>query len=68
MPPLEIIRAATVNGAELVGLSDRVGSTREGKLADIIAVKGDPLKDVTVLERVAFVMKSGRVYKSMTAR
>ena len=68
MPPLEIIRAATVNGAELLGLSDRVGSIGEGKLADIIAVKGDPLKDVTVLERVAFVMKGGRVYKPMTAQ
>lgn len=68
MSPLEIIRAATVNGAELLGLSDRVGSIREGALADIIAVKGDPLKDVTVLERVAFVMKSGRVYKPMTAQ
>ncbi len=68
MPALEIIRAATVNGAELLGLSDRVGSIREGKLADIIAVKGDPLKDVTVLERVAFVMKGGRVYKPMTAQ
>ena len=68
MPPLEIIRAATVNGAELLGLSDRVGSIREGNLADIIAVKGDPLKDVTVLEKVAFVMKGGRVYKPMTAR
>ena len=68
MPPLEIIRAATVNGAELLGLSDRIGSISEGKLADIIAVKGDPLKDVTVLERVAFVMKGGRVYKPITAQ
>lgn len=68
MPPLEIIRAATVNGAELLGLGDRVGSIQEGNFADIIAVRGDPLKDVTVLERVAFVMKSGRVYKPMTAQ
>jgi imidazolonepropionase-like amidohydrolase len=68
MSPADIIRAATVNAAELLGLSDRVGSIREGKLADIIAVKGDPLKDITALETVAFVMKSGRVYKPMTAQ
>lgn len=68
MAPLEIIRAASLNAAELLGLSDRVGSIRDGKLADIIAVKGDPLKDITALETVAFVMKSGRVYKPMTAQ
>lgn len=68
MPPLEIIRAATMNGAALLGLSDRIGSIREGMFADIIAVKGDPLRDVTVLERVAFVMKGGRVYKPLTVQ
>ena len=66
MAPLQIIRAASLNAAELLGVSDRVGSIRDGKLADIIAVKGDPLKDITALERVAFVMKSGRVYKRVT--
>lgn len=68
MPPLEIIRAATINGAALLGLSDHIGSIREGKLADIIAVRGDPPQDVTVLERIAFAMKGGRVYKPLTVQ
>jgi len=63
MTPLEAIRAATVNAAELLGWSDRVGSIAPGKFADIIAVRGDPLSDVTALERVAWVMKGGAVTK-----
>ncbi len=63
MTPLDAIRAATVNAAELLGWSDRVGSIAPGKLADIIAVRGNPLKDVTTLERVAWVMKGGVVMK-----
>ena len=61
--PLQAIQAATVNAAELLGWADRVGAIAPGKLADIIAVAGDPLKDVTVLERVGFVMKGGQVVK-----
>jgi imidazolonepropionase-like amidohydrolase len=61
MTPLEAIRAATVNAAELLGWSDRVGSITPGKYADIIAVRGNPLQDVTTLERVAWVMKGGVV-------
>jgi len=64
MPPADIIRASTVNAAELLGWQDRIGVIEPGKLADIIAVSGDPLADVTELERVQFVMKGGEVIKS----
>ncbi len=64
MPPADIIRAATVNAAELLGWQARVGSIEAGKLADVIAVTGDPLVDVTELERVQFVMKNGEVVKN----
>lgn len=66
--PMQAIRAATVNAADLLGWSDRLGSIEPGKLADIIAVEGDPLQDVTVLERVPFVMKEGVVYKEGVGR
>ncbi len=59
MPPLEAIRAATRSAAELLGVSDRLGSLEAGKLADVVAAPGDPAADVTVLERIDFVMKSG---------
>jgi len=62
MQPIDAVRTATLNGAELLGWSDRVGSVEPGKLADIIAVPGDPLRDITVLERVAFVMKDGKCF------
>ena len=61
MTPMQSIQAATINAADLLGWSDRVGSIEAGRFADIIAVNGDPTADVTVLERVAFVMKSGQV-------
>jgi imidazolonepropionase-like amidohydrolase len=64
MSPLFAIRTATLNAAELLGWSERVGAIEPGKLADIIAVDGNPLEDVRVLERVTFVMKDGRVAKS----
>ena len=63
MTPLEAIRTATTKAADLMGWSDRVGSIAPGKLADLIAVEGDPLEDVTVLEHVKFVMKDGKVYR-----
>lgn len=63
MTPMEAIRAATVNAADLLGWSDRVGSLQAGHFADLIAVKGDPLKDISELERVQFVMKGGKVYR-----
>jgi imidazolonepropionase-like amidohydrolase len=63
MTPAEAIRSATLVAAELMGWQDRVGSIAPGKLADLIAVEGDPLDDVAVLEDVRFVMKGGQVFK-----
>ena len=60
---LEAIRAATLNGAELLGWQDRVGSLEAGKFADIIAIRGNPLADIKQLEQVLFVMKGGVVIK-----
>jgi len=60
---VEIVRAATMNAAELLGWSGRIGSLETGHFADIIAVDGDPLKDPRVLERVRFVMKGGEVVR-----
>jgi imidazolonepropionase-like amidohydrolase len=62
--PIEAIRMATVNAAELIGIAERVGTLQSGKWADIVAVPGNPLDDITVLEDVRFVMKGGVVYKS----
>jgi len=64
MPPLDIIRATTSGAAELLGWQDRIGVIEAGKLADIVAVSGDPLQDITELERVRFVMKGGVVVKN----
>jgi imidazolonepropionase-like amidohydrolase len=63
MTPLQVIRAATSNAAELLGLSERVGTLESGKVADIIAVPGDASKDVKALEHALFVMKSGKIVK-----
>ena len=64
MTPLQAIQSATVSDAELLGWSDKVGSLEAGKWADIIAVDGDPLQDITTLQHVKFVMKGGQVYKN----
>ena len=61
MKPLEALQAATVNGAELLGISDQVGAIEAGKLADIIAVDGDPLQDIKAMSHIVFVMKGGQV-------
>ena len=63
MTPLAAIQASTVNAADLIGWTDRVGTLEPGKFADVIAVEGDPLADVTVLQHVDFVMKGGEVVK-----
>lgn len=64
MPAMEAIRSATVSGAELLGVSDILGVIEKGKLADIVAVDGDPLEDISRMEKVSFVMKDGIIYKN----
>ncbi|HYO91659.1 MAG TPA: amidohydrolase family protein, partial [Pyrinomonadaceae bacterium] len=68
LSPLECVRAATVNAAELLGWQDRVGTIERGKLADIIAVEQDPLKDLSEFQRVRFVMKGGLIMKDELTR
>ena len=63
MTPAQAIRSATTTAAELLGMQNDVGSIAPGKYADIVAIKGDPLADVGVLEKIDFVMKGGEVYK-----
>src|SRR5882724_7339680 len=64
MPPMQAIRTGTTVAAELLGWADKVGTIEPGKWADIVAVSGDPLKDITELQRVKFVMKAGAVFKN----
>jgi imidazolonepropionase-like amidohydrolase len=64
MPEMEAICSATSNAADLMNITDILGSIEKGKLADIVAVKGDPLKDITILENINFVMKDGVVIKN----
>jgi len=65
LTPLQAIQAATINDADLLGWSDKVGTVEPGKWADVVAVDGDPLADVTTLERVKFVMKGGEIIKNL---
>ena len=64
MTPVQAIRAATSEGAQLMGWQDRVGAVEAGKFADLVAVEGDPIADITELERVKFVMNGGHVFKN----
>jgi imidazolonepropionase-like amidohydrolase len=64
VPALDVIRAVTVNAAEMLGWQDKVGAIESGKFADLVAVTGDPVTDITELERVRFVMKNGGVVKN----
>lgn len=66
LTPMKAIQAATVNAADLLGWTDKAGSLSKNKFADIIAVEGNPIDDVTILEKVKFVMKDGVVYKNET--
>lgn len=63
MPPIEAIRAATLSAAAVMGLQQQIGSLETGKLADVVAVMGDPLADIGTMMKVCFVMKEGTVYK-----
>jgi imidazolonepropionase-like amidohydrolase len=64
MPALDVIRAITTNAAEMLGWQDRIGAIEPGKFADMVAVSGDPIADMTELERVRFVMKNGAVVRN----
>lgn len=64
MTPLAALQADMLNGAKLLGWSDQIGALKTGYLADIIAVPGNPLNDVSVTQKVAFVMKGGVIYRS----
>jgi imidazolonepropionase-like amidohydrolase len=64
MTPIQAIQSATSGAAELIGWKGKVGQLAPGYFADLVAVKGDPLKDVAVLEKVDFVMKGGAIYKN----
>jgi imidazolonepropionase-like amidohydrolase len=64
MPALDVIRAITVNAAEVLGWQDRIGAVEPGQFADLVAVSGDPIADITELEGVRFVMKDGQVVRN----
>jgi len=64
LTPVRAIQAATTINAEVLGWQDQIGTIEKGKYADIIAVSGDPLADITELQRVKFVMKGGKVIKN----
>ena len=64
MTPLQALQAATINGAELLNWSDRIGTIEAGKFADIIAIDGEPTKDINTIEKVVFVMKDGVTFKN----
>lgn len=64
MPPMEAIRCATLRGAELLGIEDELGTVEEGKCADLVAVEGDPIADITLMQHMAFVMKEGQIIVS----
>ena len=66
MPPMEAIQSATRVASELLGIVDELGTLEKGKIADVVAVDGDPLADISVMKRVVFVMKEGKIHKQET--
>jgi imidazolonepropionase-like amidohydrolase len=67
MSSIDVLRAITTNAAEMLGWQERIGAIESGKFADLVAVSGDPIADITELERVRFVMKNGQVIKNYLA-
>ena len=63
MNPIDALKSATASDAELLGIAQRVGTLEKGKLADVIAVPGDPTADITATEHVSFVMKEGKIVR-----
>jgi len=63
MSPIDALKSATASDAELLGIAQKVGTLEKGKLADVVAVSGDPAADITATERVSFVMKEGRIIR-----
>jgi imidazolonepropionase-like amidohydrolase len=66
MPAIDALRAGTSVDAELFGIAQKVGTLEKGKLADIVAIPGDPTTDITATEHVSFVMKEGKIVKNTT--
>src|SRR5256714_14013795 len=64
MAPIDALKSATANDAELLGIAQKVGTLEKGKLADVIAMPGDPASDITATERVSFVMKEGKIIRN----
>jgi imidazolonepropionase-like amidohydrolase len=64
MAAIDALKSATSNDAELLGIAQKVGTLEKGKLADIIAMPGDPIADITATERVSFVMKEGKIIRN----
>jgi len=68
MSPLDALKSATASDAELIGISQKLGTLEKGKLADLIAMPGDPTQDITATERVSFVMKEGKIIRNGPAK
>src|SRR5205814_234264 len=64
MAPIDALKSATANDAELLGIAQKLGTLEKGKLADVIAMPGDPTQDITATERVSFVMKEGKIIRN----
>jgi imidazolonepropionase-like amidohydrolase len=65
MSPLEALRSATIEPAKMLDADDKIGSLEAGKYADIVAVRGDPARDIGALRNISFVMKGGKVYRNI---